>query len=154
MGDIEIRGGAEAARIATAFEKAAVRGLKRELQAGLTKATRPMKDAAKERARDTLPKKNGLNDLVARSRMTTRQVGGGDPAVRIVATGMDQIELIDSKGIVVHPTFGHKPRVVQAVTAAEGWFTEAMEDSAPLVRMELADAIDKVARNLEAAAGG
>ena len=153
MGDIEITGGAAAKRVGDAFEKAAVRDLKRGLQAGLTKATKPMKDAAKDRARRTLPRRNGLNTLVARSRMTTRNIGGGNPAVRIVATGMDQIELIDTKGIVVHPTYGHRPRVVQAVAATEGWFTEAMEDGAPAVRKELGDAIDEIARRLEAAAG-
>lgn len=147
MGDIEIRGGRQADEIARAFEKAAVKGLRRELQAGLTAATKPMRRAAKESALQRLPKRGGLNVLVSKARMSTR---AGNLSVRIVATGMDQLELID-KGKVVHPVYGHGPRVVQSVP--EGWFTEPMEESAPVVRRELAAAIDTVARQIEAAGG-
>jgi hypothetical protein len=148
MGDIEIRGGGEAKRIAAKFEKEAVKGLRREIRQGLNRATKPMIKAAREAALESLPKGGGLNRIVAKSRMATRTRANG---IRIVATGIDQLELIDEKGIVAHPTYGHRPRVVQSVTAATGWFTDTMEDQAEEPRKELVRVVLALARRLEGA---
>ena len=150
MGDIEIRGGANARRIAAAFDRAAVKGLRKEIRQGLTRATKPMIRAARAEALDSLPHRNGLNRIVASSRMATRTRADG---VRIVATGIDQLDLIDTKGIVVHPTYGRRPRVVQAIPAAQGWFTDTMQDRVEDPRRELIQVVNALARRLEAAGG-
>jgi hypothetical protein len=148
MGDIEIRGGANAKRIAAKFEKEAVKGLRRELRQGLNRATKPMIRAAREAALEDLPHRGGLNRIVAKSRMATRTRADG---IRIVATGIDQLDLIDKSGVVVHPTYGHRPRVIQSIPPAQGWFTDTMEDQAEEPRKELVRVVLALARRLEGA---
>ena len=154
MGDLEIRGGREARQIARAFERAAARDLRYELQRGLEEGAESMVDAAHVSALRNLPKRGRLNLLVAAARIIVLRSGGRDPSVKIVATGMDQLYPIDKLGVVEHPTFAHRPRVRQSIPKAEGWFTEACEHEAPKVRRELERAIDRVARRIASAARG
>lgn len=122
--------------------------LRREMYAGLNRATKPLKQSAKASAAARLPHRGGLAQRVARSRLSTRSRSGGPRVgVRIEATGMQQLALID-RGRVIHPTYGGRPRVAQSVNP--GWFTLPMEAGAPLARRELDQAIQMVIRKIEA----
>jgi hypothetical protein len=148
MGDLQIRGGWKAERIARAFERAAAHDLRDELRRGLDDGARPIVDAAHRSALENLPKRKGLNLIVARARITVHHSSGRRLSIKILAEGIDQLYLIDKAGEVMHPTFGHRPRVIQPIPKAEGWFTEACQGKAHEMRRELERALDRVARRI------
>lgn len=154
MGDIEIRGGAEARRIAAAFDKAAVRDLSQALQRGLEDGVAPLADAAHRAALEQLPRRGGLNVVVAAARIVAHVRGGRNPSAHIVADGIDQINLIDQAGVVDHPTYGHRPRVRQSIPRARGWFTDTMQNGAPGIRRALDRQLNQLARKIESAGRG
>jgi hypothetical protein len=123
-------------------------GLRKELTAGLNRATKAPRAKAKANAAATLPRRGGLAARVAAANLSTRVRTGGDPGVRIVAkSGRQKVDVarID-EGTVRHPTFGRGRWQSQSVTP--GWFTKPMRASAPLVRAQLIGVIDAVIRKL------
>lgn len=121
--------------------------LRRELYRGLNRATKPLKEAAKRAARQDLPRRGGLNELVASARFSTRTRGGGrTPGVSLTASkaGTD-LRWID-RGKLRHPVFGRSTWVNQTVPA--GWFTKTLEAEGPAVRKELVTVLDDIARRL------
>lgn len=114
---------------------------------GLGRAAKPAKAAAKREALRRLPKRGGLAELVASSRIGSRnRLAGNDPSVRIVATNPDNIRRID-KGTVRHPVFGN-PDVFVTQKVPRGWWTDPMRLNAPRTRRELAAALEEVAKKL------
>lgn len=148
MADLAIVGADKFQKVARELKKAGDKGLSKELYSAINRATKPLRAEAKKSAAQKLPKAGGLNKRVSRTRMSTRRRGGKNPGVRIVATGMEQLAMMD-KGHVRHPVWGNRGRWVnQPIPDAEGWFTQPMEEGAPIVRREIVDAIDKVAKQL------
>ena len=143
MPSLEIVGGEQFAAVARAFRQAEGE-LPRELVKALEKSAKPLQRDAKASAVANLPHSGGLNQIVAAARMTTRRRANG---IRIVANGIDQLAMTN-KGKVVHPTYGHRPRVVQMLPKARDWFTKPMRDGAPKVRRELIKALDEIARRI------
>jgi hypothetical protein len=147
--DIRVQGADKFGKLAKALKQAGDKELQKELYSAINRATKPMRAEAKKSAEQNLPKTGGLNSRVARTRMSTRRRAGRDPGVRIVAKGMDQLELMD-QGRVRHPVYGNRARWVnQPIPDAKGWFTKPMEEGAEEVRRELLTAIDEVAKKLE-----
>ena len=147
MADLRVEGADKFDVLAKALKRIGDKGLSKELYAGLNRATKPLKEAAKESAGENLPRRGGLNKRVAKARLSTRRRGGRNPGVRIVAKGMAQLERIDKLGRVRHPVGGHRDRWVdQEIPEAKGWFTEPMQAGAPEVRKELVKTLDDVAR--------
>lgn len=148
MGDIEIRGAEKLSAVAKELKKVGAKDLQKELYSALNRATKTMRAEANKAAEQNLPKTGGLNKRVAAARLSTRRRAGKNPGVRIVAKGLQQLELID-RGVVRHPVYGHRDRyVAQKIPDAEGWFTKSMEDGAPEARKEILEALDSVAKKL------
>lgn len=149
MADLEIRGADKFAKVAQELKKVGAKDLQKELYSALNRATKSMRAEAKKSAAQNLPKAGGLNKRVARARLSTRRrMRGRDPGVKIVATGMDQLALMD-RGQVRHPVYGNRKRWVnQPIPDAEGWFTKPMEDGAQDARDEILKALDGVAKKL------
>lgn len=82
---IEQRGVADLARI-TQQLKGAPREVRRELFRALQQATRPLIDAAREGARDTLPKAGGLAEQVAAAKIRPKLRQGQNPSLRLEAS--------------------------------------------------------------------
>jgi hypothetical protein len=148
MIDLVITGTADFERAARALRQHGSKGQRGQFAKAINSATKPLRAAAKVSAATTLPQRGGLARQVARSRLTTRRrASGAGAGVRIQARGIDQLALID-RGLVVHPTFGRRPRVAQPV--APGWFSRPMQAGAPVVRQELVkvmrETVDKIAR--------
>lgn len=146
--DLQVKGADKLDKVARALREAGDKELQKELYAGLNRATKPLRGAAKESALENLPHRGGLNRRVARARMSVRRRGGKSPSIKIVAKGM-QLGRIDARGQVKHPVYGHRDRwVIQNISKAEGWFTEPMQKGAPEVRKELIRTLDQIARKI------
>lgn len=148
MADVSVTGADKFAAVAKALKQVGDKELQKELYSSINRATKPMRAEAKKSAEQNLPRSGGLNKRVARARMSTRRRAGRNPGVKIVATGMSQLGLID-RGRVRHPVFGHRDRMVnQSIPQARDWFTKPMEDGAKDVRREIVKTLDDIAKKL------
>jgi hypothetical protein len=137
---IEIQGADQLAQLSRQLKETAARGLRRELSKALNEATKPVKQAARESARDILPRHGGLNEKVANSKFTTRRSANG---LRVQAKNSYALKRLD-EGVLQHPVFGHREHwVTQRVTA--GWWSTPMEKLAPTAREEISRAMQRIA---------
>lgn len=145
---IEIRiTGADQFRDVARQIRGANRELRKELARAMTKATKPLKVAVKRSARTRLPRQGGLGRRVARAKMATKtKVAGPTANVSIVAVHKYDLDAID-RGRVKHPTYGHKPWVIQLVRP--GYWTEPLVQGGPQVRQEIVKAVDGIAKKME-----
>lgn len=149
MVNLRVEGADKLSKLAKDLKRVGDKELSKELYSALNRATKPIRAEAKKSGEAKLPKTGGLNKRVAKARLSTRRRAGKNPGVRIVAKGMDQLDLMD-KGQVRHPVYGNRARwTLQPIPDAKGWFTEPMEDGAETVREEILAAIDEVAKKLE-----
>lgn len=125
------------------------KGLRRELLASMRAAGRPLAEKVRQSARDNLPKRGGLNEWVADSKISPRNsLTGKRVGMRIVATkGKHDLEDID-KGSVRHPVFGNRRRWAEQ-SVPSGFFTQPLEESAPEVQAALLVAMEATARQIE-----
>lgn len=145
--DVRVTGANQLADLAKQLKAIGNNDLRKELLAGIRKAAKPMAQSAKDRAERELPKAGGLNEVVAKSKFSTRtRTAGRTPGVRVVASNPHDIKALD-RGRLRHPVYGNRNAwVTQKVTP--GWFTDAMLDNADEVRREILAALDRVARKL------
>lgn len=148
MADLKITGAEKLDVLARALKQYGDKGLEKELYSALNRSTKPLRKNALKAAERKLPRTGGLNRRVAAAKTSVRRLNGQGAGVRIVASGMEQLDLID-KGRVRHPVWGNRGRWVnQPIPEAKGWFTDTMKDGADDVRRELVKAIDGVAIDL------
>lgn len=150
---IELRGGPDQlARISRQLKEEANRGLRLELDRALREAVAPLRQALPESARQTLPRRGGLADQVAASRVGVRRIpvsrGGG---LRLVATNNRALRNLD-RGRLRHPVFGRDDWVTQPVTP--GWWSKPIEDAGPQVQAAVQEAVGRVADRIERAGRG
>lgn len=139
-----VSGGADFKR-ASARLRVAEKDLPREVRQAVDKGVRPLPAAVKRSAIMNLPKRGRLNILVAQSRITIKRVTA--TAVEIRAKGIEQLAETNA-GRVFHPTFGHRPVVMQRIPRAKDWFFKPVRRVKPHLRDEIADAMREVARKI------
>lgn len=151
--DLEIRGAEDLAKLSKALRQLKDKELKRELTRGITRATKPLKAAVRAHALAKLPKRGGLGARVAKSRLAHRTRSGRNATVRIEAKPSFQTlrdPLRVDKGRIKHPAFGAPasvaPWVFQDVTP--GWFSKPLQDGAPVVREELEEVMEDLAKKV------
>lgn len=151
--DLEIRGAEDLAKLSKALKQLKDKELKRELTRGITRATKPLKAAVRAHALAKLPKRGGLGVRVAKSRLAHRTRSGRNASVRIEAKPSFQTlrdPLRADRGRIKHPVFGmaHSSNawVLQDVTP--GWFSKPLEEGAPVVRAELEEVMDDLAKKV------
>lgn len=140
----EISGGKEFKALSAKL-LAAERELPVEIRRAVDRSARPFPAAAKRSAVVNLPKRGGLNLLVARARFTVRRISATTVEVR--AKGIEQLANINA-GLVNHPTYGHRPRVTQRITRARDWFFKPMRKAKRETADELGDAMHRVAKRI------
>lgn len=147
MIDVRVTGADNLAVLAKRLKEIGDNDLRKEMLAGIRRAAKPMTQAAKERAESDLPKAGGLNEVVAKSKFSTRtRTAGRTPGVRVVASNPHDVQSID-RGRLRHPVFGNREVwVTQKITP--GWFTDAMNSHADEVRREMLRVLNTVARKL------
>lgn len=140
MPSIEIHGEEQFNALAARIRKAEGE-LPHELIAALERAAPPLERAATESALANLPRRGGLNAVVAAAGMSHQRRAGG---IRITARGITQLKLTND-GAVRHPVYGEPSTwVQQAIPKAEGWFDKPIMAGEPKVREEIDKTLDKL----------
>lgn len=150
MPDVYVTGADKLISLGRQLRAAGDKELKKELRTALRDATKPMKAAIKQNALDNMPHRGGLNEYLARSRITTQvRQSGRYPGIRISNKQHDT--RLDTQGRLRHPTFGRRGRDDwQEQHVAPGWFTKPAERHARQARVEILLAMQRVAKKLEA----
>lgn len=122
--------------------------LRSQLLAGIRTGAKPAVEATRQAARDHLPKHGGLNTYVAdtqivvSNRLTGKRVG-----VRVGVKKGARHAYGANKGVIKHPTFGHRDRwdTQNLGSAAAGWFDRTMREQSPKVLVAVRAAMEAVA---------
>lgn len=153
VSDVTISGAEQFQALGLRFRAAGDGGkqLRLSLLASIREAAKPIVEATKQNALETLPKHGGLNEWTAnqkfsvRNRMTGRQAG-----IRIVATSRKRtsrsnMRLMDVQGVVRHPVFGRtaNPQDWQNTAVPPGWFSTAATRERPLVQAAIQGAMTR-----------
>ena len=142
---VEVRGAEQLAELSKRLKQLGDKDLQRELSKGITQAMKPVRPALRKSARETLPRKGGLNKRVARAKITTRRNRQG---VRLQAGGpRSQVDELD-KGRFRHPVFGDRSEwVYQPVKP--GWWTRPTDDLRDDVQRELFAVMNRIAKKID-----
>jgi hypothetical protein len=155
MGEVVVKGAEQLARLSRQLKEAGDKGLQRELTKAISQAVKPLKSELPASARSHLPRRGGLAERVAASKVGfSRRTKGNTVGLRVQAKNAYHLAQMD-KGHVRHPVFKRKEernrsavRVTQKVDP--GWFTDPTEAAAPRIRREVQQAMDTVAKKIKA----
>lgn len=143
--DFEIRHLEDLARVSRAMRAAGTegKGLRRELYAGLNRATKPVRADMRAAIQPALPQSGGLAADVQRTTRftTTTSTGAKSLGVRIRARGKRSIRRMNATGSVRHRVFGRDVWVTQTAGIEKGFLDKPFEKARPVVRVEVMAAI-------------
>jgi hypothetical protein len=125
------------------------KGARSEMLRTIRLETKPLRQGLKGSALSTLPKRGGLNKLVAASSITTRiRTGARTAGVVIYAKGRNLRDVATTdEGTVRHPVFGNKKAWVSQPVDA-GWWTKPLEAFGPTAQKALAKAMERIANDI------
>lgn len=130
---------ARLAGIATRLRVLGDKGLTSEFRAALRAAAKPLVDEVQAAARSTLPKGGGLNEHVARQKVTVSMpLAPRTAAVRLRQPYFDAKQT--DRGYVRHPRFGDRRKGSWFATQTPqslGWWTNTLRAAGPKVTAEL-----------------
>lgn len=147
MLDVRVTGADKLVTLGRQLRKAGQKDLSKELRAALKDATVPVKVAIRQNALETMPKRGGLNEAMAKSRIKVQvRTSGKLAGVRLINKTHDT--RLDSQGRLRHPVFGNRKKwAEQRVTP--GWFTSPATRAATGARVQLLLAIKRIEKELE-----
>jgi hypothetical protein len=137
------------------LKEAGDKGLARELTKAISQAVKPLKSELPASARSHLPRRGGLADRVAASRVGfSRRTKGNAVGLRVQAKNAYHLAQMD-KGFVRHPVFKRKEEQMRSAVwvtqkVEPGWFTDPVEAAAPRIRHDVQKAMDTVAAKIKA----
>ena len=103
-------------------------------------ATTRLTDAIRAEARAVLPRRGGLADLVAETRISAEvELSGDRPGVRLAGEGPVALDRID-RGELVKPLFGDRTRWYEQ-RVQPGWWSRPIQDNADDVGRDLDQAV-------------
>lgn len=155
MSDFEVRGADEFLRLSKALKAAGQGQLRKDLNAAMKRAAKPLIADARQAAREAFPKKGGLNESVARKtkfRVVTRT--GDNPGISIGAPRKNVTAYLANRdGRFRHPVHADPTKTRKQwkwVTqpGPRGWFDDAMRGEAPKVRPALEQALEDMAQRI------
>ncbi len=145
MVQVIIKGAEDLERIGKALKQVGNRELRLELLRAIRTATKPTHQQIRDSARQLLPHRGGLAELIAKSSLTTRtRLSGRSVGVRIVARSSHDIKALD-KGRLRHPVYGNRDSWVTQYVKT-GWFSTPLFATGKAVRLEVSEAAARVAR--------
>jgi hypothetical protein len=154
MSDFEVQGAEQLEALAKRLKAAGAGDLRKELLRGIRETNKPTIEDIRKSALDTLPRRGGLADRIARSKISTRtRTAGRQAGVEIKGVGIagasgkkhDIARL--NKGLLRHPLFGNRDRWYgQGVRA--GWFNNPIEKRKPEIQRGLQRVMEDVARKV------
>lgn len=152
--DFEVRGAEDFYRLSKALKHSGRTELRKELNKGLKKAAVPLIKNARVEAIQRLPARGGLNRLVAKTPTRVQVRTGADSAgVRIVVVKSNSGARRANRGVLRHPVFADSSQDRSDWTWVDqpvepGWFDDPMREGAPVVRGELEQSMETVARKI------
>ena len=146
--EIAVSGANQLAALTRRLKAAGEGGLKRDMLRGLREGAKPLVETAHASALENLPKKGGLNEIVAAQKIVVRtRTSGGNPGVRVVGVSREHLKDMDA-GRLRHPVFGNrKAWVTQQIKP--GWWSDALMAEVPKVRRALIAVLAETARKVE-----
>ena len=148
MPDVYVTGADQLISLSRRLRAAGDKELKKELRVALKDATAPMKAAIRADALENMPKRGGLNEVIAKSRITTQiRSSGRTPGIRLVNKTHDT--RLDSQGRLRHPVFGNRKKWTEQ-KVRPGWFTKPAAREARHARVQILLAMQRIAKKLEA----
>ena len=118
--------------------------LRKELLRGIQQATKPIKQSIKPAALRELPKRGGLNQVIAGSKVGVRTRTGKNPAVVVVTKHVKHDVRALDRGILRHPVFGRDEWVTQRIPP--DWWTNEMRRQEPQAARDVIAVLDSVAK--------
>lgn len=144
--DFVIKGAEDLAKLAKRLKAAGQKDLRKELLRGIREGNKSTIAAIRSNAQ-ILPRRGGLAQLVAQSRIATRTRATGNSAgIRIVAENAHRLGGLNA-GRVRHPVFNRGKWVTQQVRP--GWFTDPIENNAPAIRSGVERVMRDIANKIE-----
>jgi hypothetical protein len=153
---VEIRGGAEQLRdVAKRLKALGDKGLQREFNKQVAASMKTLrKHDIPASALATLPKKNGVNALVAKSSYRlSKSTSLRRYGLRLLAKNQYDLYRID-KGILRHPVFKRKGEESRNAVWVEqrvppGWFSKPCNHAAPQIRIDVQEAMTHIIKQIE-----
>lgn len=151
MADIEVRGGEDIdALVKRIRTHADAKALRKELYAGLNRATKDVRGELVEVIPAALPKRGGLADLMkakTTSRTTAKSGKWAGVSMRFQSRGHD-IRTLTGKRLR-HPVFGHRGRWVTQTKGVEpSIFTAKFEEQTPRLQDAVLRALNDIAQKV------
>lgn len=135
--DFEIRGADQFLRLSKALKDAGRTEMRKELNAGLRKAAKPLIAKTRAEALRRLPQGGGLAGQVAKEPQRVQvRTGAKTAGVRVVVGNKGGGARAANKGVIRHPVFGNRGVWVNQSVPA-GWFDEPIKAEVPAIRREL-----------------
>lgn len=145
MADYEVRGAEDFIRLSKALKHAGRTEMRKELNAGLKRAAKPLIAKTRAEARQRLPQRGGLAERVAKAPQRVQvRTGARTAGVRIVVAGSAKGPRNANRGFIRHPVFGNREVWVEQKVPA-GWFDDPLKASAPEVRNDLEKVLESIA---------
>lgn len=152
--DFEIRGAEDFYALSKALKAAGRLELRRELNAEMRKAAKPLIAKTRAAALEKLPHRGGLAAQVAKEPQRVQvRTGQATAGVRIVVGRKKGGAQSANKGVIRHPVFarGGKEKVWVNQTVPSGWFDDTLQHWAPIIARPAVEAamsniVEKVVR--------
>lgn len=145
VADLNVRGVKELRHVGELMRDAP-QDLRREMFRGINRATKEPRRQTLQELADRLPDSGGASTAIRKDTKLNikRNMRGRNVGIRVVAKSPRTVQRMNNQGILRHPVFGHRGIWVnQDVRGLSGWFDEPMERSAPQVRQEILEALDR-----------
>lgn len=152
MPDVELRGADDVdALVRRLRTHADGKALRRELNAGLNRVTKSVREDMKASIGPSLPSRGGLAALVmAKVSLTTGAVAGKNAGVRIRARHKSYDLKRLNEGRLRHPVFGNRSVWVEQTAGVHGGFLdEAFDKHKAEVARGIQRVLDDIARKVE-----
>jgi len=160
--DLKVEGIKNIRQVSIDLKAAGDKGMRRELYRAVSAAGKPLVQAARQSASQSLPHSGGLAELVSSSKMRTQmRTGARTAGVRIVATapnafskskapksfsrGID-LSAMD-RGILRHPLFGYR-EFWYTQSVKPRWWSDPMMRGADNARKEILKAVENITEQL------
>lgn len=152
--DVKVTGAEEFGILARRLKEAGAKDLRKELYAGINRSVKPLRADVKQAAGEQLPGRYA--DIIATTMKISarKRAAGQNPAIYLVgkaktSRGSDRDLGSLNRGRLRHPLFGNRKRWYDQ-RIRPGFWSGTLTADAPKVRQELVEAIQKVARKIEA----
>jgi hypothetical protein len=145
---LSVTGAEDLGVLAKRLKEVGDKELKKELLRGIRAGTKGTHAKIRASARMNLPKRGGLAEIIAKSKISTKtRMSGRWTGINIKATSKHDVASMN-RGSLRHPIFGRSGKWDEQPVPV-GWFTHPIEADADTIRAEIQKVMADVAAKLE-----